>query len=275
MNRFTCDYDYPVVKTNAGKLRGYVWNDTYIFKGIPYAYAQRFHRPEKVSPWEGIRDALSYGMVCPLLEQDKPGMEILVPHMYWPMDEHCQYLNIWTQTLDKDARKPVMVWLHGGGFWAGSSIEQLAYDGENMSKYGDVVVVSLNHRLNILGYLDLSPFGNEYADTANLGNLDIIAALTWIQENIAGFGGDPDNVTIFGQSGGGAKVWTLMQMPEADGLFHKGIVQSGMYEMVDDVEEGDGEQIVNAMLKELGLSHSDVKELETMPYDKMAAAYNK
>ncbi len=249
MNSFVCRKDYPVVQTEAGKLRGYVWNGTFIFKGIKYADAKRFRRPEKVEPWEGVKDAQSYGMVCPLLQQDTPGGELMVPHMYWPMDEHCQYLNIWTQSIDREAKKPVMVWLHGGGFFAGSSIEQLAYDGENMSRYGDVVVVSLNHRLNVLGYLDLSPFGEEYKDSANVGNLDMIAALQWVQENIAGFGGDPDNVTIFGQSGGGAKVWTLMQMAEADGLFHKGIIQSGVYGMMDDVEGQDGTQIVEQMLK--------------------------
>lgn len=221
MDKFVCAADYPVVQTEAGKLRGYVWNDTFIFKGIKYADAKRFRRPEKVQPWEGIKDAQSYGMVCPLLEQDKPGMELLVPHMYWPMDENCQYLNIWTQSIDKEAKKPVMVWLHGGGFFAGSSIEQIAYDGENMSREGDVVVVSLNHRLNVLGYLDLSPFGAEYEASANTGSLDMIAALQWVHDNIAAFGGDPDNVTIFGQSGGGAKVWTLMQMPQQTVCFIK------------------------------------------------------
>ena len=118
-----------------------------------------------------------------------------------------------------------------------------------MTKYGDVVVVSLNHRLNVLGYLDLSPFGEKYEASANAGNLDIIAALQWVRDNIRGFGGDPDNVTIFGQSGGGAKVWTLMQMPEADGLFHKGIIESGVYWLQRDAEEQDGREIVTAMLK--------------------------
>ena len=162
MDKFVCAADYPVVQTEAGKLRGYVWNDTFIFKGIKYADAKRFRRPEKVQPWEGIKDAQSYGMVCPLLEQDKPGMELLVPHMYWPMDENCQYLNIWTQSIDKEAKKPVMVWLHGGGFSCGSSIEIPAYNGHNLCDYGDVVIVNLNHRLNCLGFLDLSSFGENY-----------------------------------------------------------------------------------------------------------------
>ena len=109
----------------------------------------------------------------------------MVPHRYWPLDENCQYLNIWTQHLDPNAKKPVLVWLHGGGFAAGSSIEHIAYEGENMSKYGDVVVISLNHRLNILGYLDLSPFGEEYKNSGNAGNADMVAALQWIHERHA------------------------------------------------------------------------------------------
>ena len=145
----------------------------------------------------------------------------MVPHMYWSEKEDCQNLNIWTPSIRDGRKRPVMVWLHGGGFSAGSSIEQLAYDGENLSRAGDVVVVSVNHRLNVLGYLNLSPFGEKYQDSANAGNLDLIAALEWIRDNIEGFGGDPENVTLFGQSGGGVKVWSLLQMPEADGLFHK------------------------------------------------------
>ena len=145
----------------------------------------------------------------------------MVPHMYWSEKEDCQNLNIWTPSIRDGRKRPVMVWLHGGGFSAGSSIEQLAYDGENLSRAGDVVVVSVNHRLNVLGYLDLSPFGEKYRDSANAGNLDLIAVLEWIRDNIEGFGGDSENVTLFGQSGGGVKVWSLLQMPEADGLFHK------------------------------------------------------
>lgn len=272
---FICTTDFPVAETVQGKIRGFQTNGIYTFHGIRYAEARRFHRPEPVKPWEGIRDALSYGFVCPLLNQDTPTGEVLIPHRYWPMDENCQYLNIWTGSLDPKAKKPVMVWLHGGGFYAGSSIEQEAYDGENMSRYGDVVVVSLNHRLNILGYLDLSPFGEEYKNSANAGNDDMIAALKWIQENIRNFGGDPENVTLFGQSGGGMKVWNLMQMPEADGLFHKGIVQSGVMDGFLDPGEGDGTRIAEALLEELGFEKDQVKELETVPYRQLADAWLK
>ncbi|MDZ4957130.1 carboxylesterase family protein, partial [Clostridium perfringens] len=149
-----------------------------------------------------------------------------VPHRYWLQDENCQNLNIWTKALDENAKKPVLVWLHGGGFTAGSSIEQVAYDGFNMCNYGDAVVVSVNHRLNILGYLDLSPFGEKYKNSANAGHADLVAALKWVHENIVRFGGDPENVTLFGQSGGGMKITGLMQIQDADGLFNKGIVMS-------------------------------------------------
>ena len=150
------------------------------------------------------------------------------PHRYWPQDEDCLSLNIWSQSLDRSAKKPVMFWIHGGAFSMGSSIEQKAYNGENMSRYGDVVVVTVNHRLNILGYLDLSPYGERYAGSANAGQADLVAALKWVRDNIEAFGGDPDNVTIFGQSGGGMKVSGLMQTPEADGLFHRAMIMSGV-----------------------------------------------
>lgn len=221
--------------------------------------------------WDGVLDATSYGYVCPLLEMPKPNGEMLVPHRYWLMDEACQNLNIWTPALD-DAHRPVLVWLHGGGYFAGSSIEQIAYEGENMARLGDCVVVSINHRLNILGYLDLSDFGAEYANSGNAGGDDIIAALRWVRDNIAAFGGDPGNVTVFGQSGGGAKVTTLLQTPAADGLFHKGIVMSGVLGRLADCT-GSGRDCAEALMAELGAA--DIAALETVPYAALAAAYNK
>lgn len=272
--QFACAGAHTVVETKQGKLRGYRLDDIYAFHGIKYADAKRFQMPTPIQPYEGIRDALAYGYVCPMLNQDVPQMEIMVPHRYWPMDENCQYLNIWTPSLSADAKKPVMVWLHGGGFSSGSSIEHVAYEGDRLSGYGDVVVVTLNHRLNILGYLDLSSFGEKYANSANVGNADIVMALKWIRDNIAAFGGDPDNVTLFGQSGGGMKVFTLMNTPEADGLFHKGIIQSGV---LDGFLNGptDGTAIGRALLKELGLAENEAEKLETIPYAVLAAAYNK
>lgn len=273
--KFVCTKTEPVVQTKAGKLRGFQLDSTYIFQGVEYAWADRFQPPQPVKPWEGIKDALSYGFVCPLLHQETPNGEVMVPHRYWPMNEHCQNLNIWTQSLDPTAKKPVLVWFHGGGFSAGSAIEHIAYDGENMSRYGDVVVVTVNHRLNLLGYLDMEPFGKKYKNSCNAGNADLVASLQWVHDNIENFGGDPENVTIFGQSGGGMKVYTLMQTPAADGLFHKGIIQSGVIGSWGKELAPDGRQIVTAMLHELGLTEQDAQQLETLPYEQLAAAYEK
>ena len=150
MKYFMSD-DRTIVATRAGKVKGYFFDGSYIFKGIHYAEADRFEQPHPVEPFEGVFDATSFGFVCPLMNKETPSGELLVPHAYWPQDEHCQNLNVWTTSLDENAKKPVMVWLHGGGYSAGSSIEQIAYDGANMAKCGDVVVVTINHRLNILG----------------------------------------------------------------------------------------------------------------------------
>ena len=265
----------PVVETKAGKLRGYQWEGTYIFKGIRYARAKRFQLPEEAEPWEGVREAASYGFVCPMLTRDNPQGELLVPHRYWPQDEDCLSLNIWSQSLDRSAKKPVLFWIHGGAFSMGSSIEQKAYNGENMSKYGDVVVVTVNHRLNILGYFDMSPYGEKYAGSANAGQADLVAALLWVRDNIEAFGGDPGNVTIFGQSGGGMKVSSLMQTPEADGLFHKGMIMSGVAGDILPYSTGDSRPLIRAMLEELGLTEDEASRLETIPYHDLAAAYNR
>lgn len=275
MSKTFCYDEVPVVETSSGKLKGYFYDGTYIYRGVPYAYADRFRMPVPAK-WEGVKDATSYGFVCPLMSQDTPSAELMVPHRYWPMDEHCQNLNIWTKELNQDAKKPVIVWLHGGGYSAGSSIEQVAYDGHNMCVEGDVVVVSINHRLNILGYLDLSPFGEKYYNSGNAGHADMVAALQWIHDNIAVFGGEPENVTIFGQSGGGMKVADLMQIPAADGLFHKGLIMSGVADAAMlPSQTGSGEKIVEAILAELGLTVAEVEKLETIPYPELVKAYTK
>lgn len=261
-----------LVRTIRGDIQGYVYDGLSIFKGIPYARAARFHAPEPVEPWSGVLDACSYGYVCPLMTNDPPRGELYVPHRFWPMDENCQNLNIWTPAPD-DGKRPVLVWLHGGGFSAGSAIEQVAYDGAAMSRLGNAVVVSVNHRLNILGYFDLSDFSEEYANSGNAGGDDIIAALRWIRDNIALFGGDPDNVTVFGQSGGGAKVTTLLQSPAADGLYAKGIVMSGVIGPVLADADGSGKELAEAVIKELGIR--TVKELEKTDYAAFARAYLK
>ena len=261
-----------LVITERGKIQGYRHDGLYIFKGIPYAAAERFHAPKPVEPWEGLLDACSYGFVCPLMTNDAPRGELYVPHRYWPMNENCQNLNIWTPGTDGEKR-PVLVWLHGGGFFAGSAIEQAAYDGAAISRLGNTVVVSINHRLNVLGYFDLSDFGSEYENSGNAGGDDIIAALAWIHENISAFGGDPDNVTVFGQSGGGAKVTTLLQSPAADGLYAKGIIMSGVIGPVLADAEGSGRELAEAVMKELGVRRA--ADLETADYAALAGAYLK
>lgn len=275
MKKFVYD-DKAVVRTTAGRVHGYYLDGIYIFKGIPYAKAERFQAPESVEPWEGVRETTSYGYVCPLLEQDVPGGELFVPHRYWPMDENCQNLNIWTPGLGNGEKKPVLVWLHGGAFVAGSAIEQKSYDGFNICKKGDVLMVSVNHRLNILGYFDMSSFGEKYKNSANAGHADIVAALRWIRENIEAFGGDPENVTVVGQSGGGMKSSALMRIPEADSLFHKVFIMSGVSDgTLLPTKKKDGKAIVRAVLEALGISENEVEKLEKVPYRDFANAYNK
>ncbi len=272
IQQFVCDKNTAVVETKKGKVRGYVYGGLTIFKGIPYAKAKRFHSPVETEKWEDVMECTSYGFVCPLLGTGKPGGELRVPHRFWPMDEDCQNLNVWTPGLD-DKKRPVVVWLHGGGYEAGSAIEHKAYSGANMSRLGDVVVVSVNHRLNILGYFDMSDFGEEYANSGNAGGDDIIMALRWVHDNIANFGGDPDNVTVAGQSGGGAKVTTLLQSPAADGLYHKGIIMSGVLSYILPDAVGSAKETAQLLMKELNVSTA--KELEEVDVHLLFKAFNK
>lgn len=193
------------------------------------------------------------------------------------MAEDCLNLNVWTSGLNDGGKRPVMVWLHGGGFSTGSSIESPAYDGENLSKKGDVVVVSVNHRLNSLGHLDLSAYGEQYKYSANVGMLDIINALEWIQANIAEFGGDPVNVTVFGESGGGAKVLALMTSPYAQGLFHKGIVESGATENMGAAftSQAASRRAAEITLANLGIGADEIEWLQTVSYEELTAAFDK
>ncbi len=271
--RFKCNED-TIVQTKAGSLRGFFYDGVYNFHGIRYAKAKRFQQPQPVKPWDGVKDALSYGYICPILNQPKPSGEVATPHRFWPESEHCQYLNVWTNSLESSAKKPVMVWFHGGGFSAGSSIEQVCYEGDNLARFGDVVLVSVNHRLNVFGFLDMSDFGEVYKNSGNAGIADLVAALKWIRENISAFGGDPDNVTIFGQSGGGGKVTTLGQVPEADGLFHKAVVMSGVLSESMMTSEIEPRELVTAILDQLNIPVSNAGELEKVPVHHLIDAVN-
>ena len=268
-----------VVDTNSGKLQGFIHHGIYTYRGIPYAKAERFMPPHKMPKWEGVRTALTYGYISPMAPQetiDDVG-EFLTPHRYGISNDDCQNLNVWTPGINDGMKRPVMVWLHGGGFTNGSSIEQVAYDGENLSRKGDVVVVTVNHRLNIVGFLDLSAYGDKYKNSGNLGIMDLVSALEWVRDNIANFGGDPNNVTIFGQSGGGGKVSTLMATPAAKGLFHKAVIESGAVRNMGMTlaDSKRTRRIAEVVLHHLGLDVSQVDKLQTIPYADLNAAGKK
>ncbi|MEK6476045.1 carboxylesterase family protein [Catalinimonas sp. 4WD22] len=268
--------DYAIVDTDCGKVRGYSHNGTFIFKGIPYGKAERFMPAEKPEAWEGVRSSMTYGPVCPIVPTAQVNDEFEFPfqHNWGYHNENCLNLNVWTQGINDGKKRPVMVWLHGGGFSAGSSIELPSYDGENLSKNGDVVLVSVNHRLNVLGFLDLSAYGEKYKSSANAGLQDLVRSLEWVKANIEQFGGDPNNVTIFGQSGGGGKVTSLMNAPSAKGLFDKAIVQSGSY-LQSFMDPELAQRVSAATLKELEISPEQIDQIQKVPYLELHAAASK
>jgi para-nitrobenzyl esterase len=268
--------EYAVVTTAYGKVRGYSSNGIYTYKGIPYAKSQRFMAAEKPDSWQGVRSSMTYGPVCPMdvTTTTMDEGEFPFQHNWGYTNEKCQSLNIWTPEISSAKKRPVLVWFHGGGFAAGSSIELPSYDGERLAQKGDVVLVSVNHRLNVLGFLDMSAYGDKYKSSANAGLTDLVASLEWVKENIAGFGGDPSNITIFGQSGGGGKVTSLMYAPSAKGLFHKAIVQSGSY--LNNFNDSTATRMVSAaILAELNLQPAQADELQKIPYEQLNAASKK
>ena len=264
------------VQTLSGPVAGYIDDGVFIYKGIPYAKADRFAEPVDPEPWKDVRPSRAYGPTCPQDKRMGWYDDNQAFAMHWDdgfPDEDCLRVNVWTSAIKADAKMPVMVWLHGGGFRAGSGQEQIGYDGTNLARDHGVVVVSLNHRLNALGFLDLSAYGAKYAHSGNLGMIDIVKALEWVRDNISNFGGDPSNVTIFGQSGGGGKVSTLMAMPFAKGLFCKAIVQSGSITALLDPKYS--RRIGAATVQNLGLNPSKIDEIASVPYEKLLEAYNK
>ena len=214
-----------IVSVTGGQVQGTLNNGVWQYLGIPYAEAvERFIPAQPVIAWEGVLAADHYGKIS------YQGTVVGMRGSNGPNnDNNCQNLNIWTPGINDGGNRPVMVWLHGGGFSTGSANES-TYNGANLAGKQNVVVVGVNHRLNVFGHLDLSSYGEKYKDSANVGIVDIQMSLEWVRDNISAFGGDPNNVTIFGQSGGGAKVLSMMTSPYGKGLFHKGIVQSGATE---------------------------------------------
>ena len=263
------------VQTASGPVAGYVDDGVFIYKGIPYAKAARFMPAEDPDPWTEVRPSRAYGPTCPQDKRMGWYDDNQAFAMHWDdgfPDEDCLRVNVWTAGIKDGAKRPVMVWLHGGGFRAGSGQEQIGYDGTNLARDHGVVVVSLNHRLNVLGFLDLSAYGAKYVHSGNLGMMDIVKALQWVRDNIAQFGGDPANVTIFGQSGGGGKVSTLMAMPSAKGLFNKAIVQSGSITQL--MQPKYSRRVGAKTVEALHLNPSRIGEIEKVPYEELLAAYN-
>lgn len=252
----------PVAATRHGRVRGYLDDGIKVFKGVRYGAdtaPRRFMAPLAPQAWDAVADALGHGPSCP-----QPSREDAV-------SEDCLFLNVYTPALRDRARRPVMVYIHGGAYNNGSGSSPL-YDGVRLCRRGDVVVVTVNHRLNAFGYLYLARHGgatpdNIYADSGNAGQLDLILALRWVRENIAEFGGDPDNVTVFGQSGGGAKIATLMAMPAAAGLFHRAATMSG--QQVTASGPLNATLRAEALLDALKLSKERIGEIRTMPYQRI------
>ena len=260
----------PVATTTAGKVRGYVDQNINVFKGIPYGgdtAKRRFQAPVPPDPWDGVRDATAFGPIAPQLTARRGLTTTPEGSM---VSEDCLRLNVWTPALRDGHRRPVLVYFHGGAYNNGSVNENL-YDGVHLCRRDDVVVVTVNHRLNGFGFLYLAELGGpEFADSGNAGMLDLVLALRWVHDNIAEFGGDPGCVTIFGQSGGGAKCATLMAMPAAHGLFHRVWTMSGQ-QLFGRTRKGATES-ARAVLKALDLTPERIGEIKTLPMDRLQAA---
>lgn len=279
------DENVAVVETTAGKVRGYTRNGIYTFKGLPYGASvsgdARFKPAGFPQPWTGVRACLHYGSICPASppqpigpgapsDQDAEDNFLLLRTGGRPVGEDCLLLNIWTPEINGSADRPVLVWMHGGGFSFGCGHDLAAYDGENLA-HQDAVVVTINHRLGLLGHINLAALGDErYAASGNIAMLDQVLALEWVRANIARFGGDPGCVMIYGQSGGGGKVTALMNMPAARGLFQRAAVQSGSFPPGMTMEYST--ELARAVLAELDVQPGQLDKLHTLPVEALLEA---
>lgn len=261
-----------IADTTYGKVRGYILRDIYHFLGIPYGAdtsgKNRFMPPQKPEPWKDIYPAVYWANSAPQILDNFYANRYLAFTDNWHYDdvsENCLGVNVWTPGYKDNKKRAVLLWIHGGGFRSGNAIEHPEYQGENISRFGDIVFCSLNHRLGPLGFANFASVGGEkYAASGNVGMLDIVAALEWIRDNIANFGGDPNNVTIMGQSGGGSKVCTLTAMPSAKGLFHKAVALSGS-SIKAGIKE-DSEKLGGYIMREAGLTASQIDKLQQLPW---------
>lgn len=270
-----------IAPTQYGKVQGFMLRKIFCFRGIPYGAdtsgKNRFMPPKPPKPWEGILPAVWWGNSAPQIMDNRYGnaWSSFVDHWnYDDVSEDCLRLNVWTPAIGDGGKRPVMVWLHGGGYTNGNGIEQDGYDGENLARKGNIVFVSINHRLGPLGYSDLSGVGGEkYLHSGNAGTLDMVAALEWVRDNIVFFGGDPGNVTIMGQSGGGAKVCVLAAMPKAAGLMHKAVPLSG--NSTEALNQDYSRKLGGYILKEAGLSEAETDKLQDIPWKEYILLANK
>ena len=267
--------DIAVTQTQYGKVQGFILDDVYTYLGIPYGAPtggeNRFMPPKEPQPWEGVRPAMFYGNDAPQAHENKwkNNSSTFTDHWnYYDYSEDCLNLNVWTPAPD-GKKRPVLVWMHGGGFAAGNSIEQDGYHGANLARHGDIVFVSVNHRLNVFGYSDLSAAGPAFYASGNVGVMDLVAALQWVHNNIENFGGDPGNVTIMGQSGGGAKVCDVIAMPSSKGLVHKAVALSGNATSAGDPTASS--TIGKAILAKV---KGNVRKLQQMPWEEYYALAN-